>query len=259
MQQYKIFHPLILSFFSKSFYQDVGRNWKGTGLFYLFILLALCWIVIMHKVHMSISNFVKNDAPAIISQFPEITIHHGKVSVDAPQPHIIIDPESGKPFMIIDTTGQITSLEDTKAGILLTGTNLIVERNARETRIISLADINDFVINQDKIYDWVNSIKGWFAIVAFPFALMGSFIYRIVQVLIYAVVGLVLVKITKSELNYQALMRLSVMSITPVIILNTILIKLELSIPFSWLLSFMIAMCYLFYAVKVNASVKESE
>ena len=241
MQKYKIYHPFILSFFSRSFYHDVGRNWKGTGFLYLFLLLALCWPVTMHKVHISFSDFVKNDAPAIINQFPEITILHGEVSVDAPQPHVIVDPENGKPFMIIDTTGKITSLDNTGAGILLTRTNLIVEKNTRETRIISLADIDNFFIDRDKIYSWVNLVNRWLAIVLYPFALIGSYVYRIMQVLIYAAIGLVFVNVTKSDLDYPVLIRLSV-----------------ISIPFSWLLFFMIAMCYLFYAVKVNASVVET-
>lgn len=44
MKNYSVFHPLYLSFFSKSLYQDVAKNWKGTGLAYLLLLLALAWV-----------------------------------------------------------------------------------------------------------------------------------------------------------------------------------------------------------------------
>jgi hypothetical protein len=42
MRRYSIFHPLVLAFYSKPLYQDVGRRWKGTGLGYLLLLLAVC-------------------------------------------------------------------------------------------------------------------------------------------------------------------------------------------------------------------------
>ena len=38
MKRYSIFHPLILSFFSKSLYRDVGKHWRGTGLLYLLVV-----------------------------------------------------------------------------------------------------------------------------------------------------------------------------------------------------------------------------
>ena len=44
MKRYSIFHPLVLSFFSKSLYRDVGKNWRGTGLLYLLLIIALLWI-----------------------------------------------------------------------------------------------------------------------------------------------------------------------------------------------------------------------
>ena len=258
MQQYKIYHPVLLSFYSRLLYQDVARNWKGVGFLYLFLILTACWALTMFKVHKSFTEAVNNYAPGIIRQIPEITIQNGKVSVEGPQPHFINDPETGKPLMIIDTTGQYTSLENTGAGILLTKNKLIVKRNARETRIIDLSDVEGFYVDQNRVSGWVSAVRDWFAIIALPFALIGSYIYRVVQVLIYAAIGILFTKITKSTLDYQVLLRLTSIAITPVIILNTLQILLGLSIPFFGLLCFLIAMGYLFYAVKVNKNGAES-
>ena len=255
MKRYTIIHSFLLSFFSKSLYQDVCKNWKGVAFIYLLLLLALCWLPTMFKVHSSISQYVINDAPDIIRQIPEILILNGEVSVEGQQPHIIYDPESDTPFIIIDTTGKITSLEDTEARFLLTKTNLIIKKNIRETRVFDLSEINEFHIDQTRISSWVETFKDWFAIVAYPFALLGSFLYRIIQVLIYAVIGLIFTKIVKSTLNYQVLLRLAIISITPAIIVDTIFSMLEVSVPFFGFLCFLIAMGYLFYTVKVNENV----
>lgn len=59
MKQHSIFHAPVLSFFSKSLYRDVCHKRKGVGFAYL-LLLAVCWIAPVVKVHMELSNFVDN-------------------------------------------------------------------------------------------------------------------------------------------------------------------------------------------------------
>ena len=258
MQRYKIYHPILLSFYSRSLYQDVARNWKGVAFLYLFLLLTVCWALTMSRIHQSLSEAVDNYAPGIIHQIPKITIHNGVVSAEGPQPHFVNDPETGKPLMIIDTTGQYTSLDNTGASILLTRTKLIAKRNARETRVIDLSEIKEFYVDQSRISGWAGKLRDWLAVVVYPFALIGSFIYRVIQVLIYAVIGILFTKITRADLEFQTLLRLATISITPVIILNTLQTLLGLSIPFFGSLCFLIAMGYLFYAVKVNKDGAES-
>lgn len=252
MRQYTIFHPLLLSFFSKSLYQDVGRNWKGITFLYLLLLLAVCWLPLMYKANVGLSEYIRNTSPKFIAQIPVTTITNGVVSVEGQQPITINDPENDKPLIIIDTTGQITSLEKSGASFLLTRTTLIAKKNARETRIISLAEIDNFYMDQDRAKHWIEKIRDWFAFILFPFALLGSFLYRIAQVIIYGLIGLVFAKITGTSLNYQTSLNLAIISITPVIILNTIKTILTISVPLWWLLCFVIAMGYLYFAVKVN-------
>ena len=78
MKRYSIFHPLVLSFFSKSLYQDVGRNWRGTGLLYLLLVLALVWIPTIIKGQLAMSRWVDGDSKEITKQVPAITITKGQ-------------------------------------------------------------------------------------------------------------------------------------------------------------------------------------
>ena len=88
---------------------------------------------------------------------------------------------------------------------------------------------------------------------AYPFTVIGLFIYRLVQMLIYALVGMIFANIVKANLEYVTLVRLAAVSITPVIILNAVRRMLDISVPYIGLLSFLIAMGYLFFAVKASA------
>ncbi|MCI0404254.1 MAG: hypothetical protein L0212_12175, partial [Acidobacteria bacterium] len=70
MRKYSILQPLLLSFYSKDLYQDVGQHWRGTGFLYLFLLLALAWIPIALKVHTGFVQWLNENAPAFLLQVP---------------------------------------------------------------------------------------------------------------------------------------------------------------------------------------------
>jgi hypothetical protein len=254
MKKYSILQPLYLSFFSRDLYQDVRTNWKGTGFVYLLLLLAITWAPIMVKLHLGISEGVKQEAPKYIEQVPKITIARGEVSIDQPVPYTISEPGSRAPLMVIDTSGTITSFEQTIAPVLLTKNKLMYQKpHSTETRIYDLSKINAFTLDRDVVNHWVQAFRKYFAALAYPFALAASCVYRILQMLLYAAIGMLFVSMLKAQLDYLTVLRLASVSITPVIILSTLLSLTGLRIPFLWLLCFVIAMGYLFFAVKANA------
>ncbi len=241
-----------MSFFSKDFYQDAGRNWKGFSFVYLMLLLFLCWIPTMIALQRQISDFMMTSAREFIVQVPEITIFHGEISIDEKEPYFIEDPESDEIFAIIDTTGQYTSLNDTTANILVTKKKVILRKSRRETRTFDLSDIESFTLNQDLMNRWAVFFEKWFTIISFPIALLFSFVYRTIQVLIYAAIGLLFAKAKKTNLSFQALISIAIMAITPVLIIDTIMSLKKIAVPFWGIWCFVIAMAYLFYGVKAN-------
>ena len=253
MRRYSIFHVPFLSFFSKKLYIDVGRNWKGVNFLFLLLLLTVCLIPAMIQLHRGMSNFVNNEAPAIINQIPEITITDGRVSIKEAQPYYIVDPDSNKPLAIIDTTGRIDSLKDTDALCLLTGNKVIMKKSDFENRTYDLSQVESFAINSEQITGWLQIGKKFMVMVIYPFALLGSYIYRIVQVLIYAAIGLLFASLCNTKLSYASLVRLAVVAVTPCIIVSTALGLTGTSLPgFLYLVA---ALLYLFFAVKSNADI----
>ncbi|MCP4610138.1 MAG: DUF1189 domain-containing protein [Planctomycetes bacterium] len=253
MREYSIFHAPLLSFFSKKLYIDVGRNWKGVNFLYLLLLLTVCMIPAMINVHRGMSNFVNNEAPAIINQIPEITITDGRVSINETQPYYIIDPDTNKPLAIIDTTGRINSLKEIDALCLLTGNKVIMKKSNFENRTYDLSQVDSFAVNGEQISGWLQTGKKFLVVVIYPFALLGSYMYRIVQVLIYAAVGLLFASFCKTKLSYAALVRLAVVAVTPCIIVSTALGLAGTSLP--GILYLVAALVYLFIAVKSNADI----
>jgi hypothetical protein len=244
-----MFQAPFMAFFSQSFYRDVDLHWKGTGFAYLLLLLAICWIPTFIQFHLSVADYVENKAPALIAQIPPIRIIKGETSVDVAQPHKIIDPDSRMVLALIDTTGNTVSLEGTEARVLLTRTEVIYRKSDVETRSFRLEKIENFFLDQQKMQGWLTVFRKYVAVVSYPFAVIGSFAYRIVQLLIYASIGILFARWCKTGRPYLTLLRLSVMAVTPVIIVSTVFGIAGVKLPFQGLLYFLAAMAYLYYGI----------
>lgn len=250
MKQYSIFQIPLLSFYCKDVYRDMALNKQGIGFGYLFLLLALCWLVLVSVADSHIDSYLDKTAPALLAQFPAISIFNGQASINETQPYYIRDPETGESLAVIDTTGLITSMDDTDAPILMTKNAVMVEKSDIETRTFDLSEIGNIVIDRELLTAWTEETKSYLGIIIYPFALMGSFLYRVVQVLIYAFFGMVLASMCKAQLDYSQLLRLSVVAVTPGIIINTFLWSFGIDIPMSGLMFFLLAMVYLHVGIK---------
>ena len=200
--------------------------------------------------HKGLSDFIDHEAPALIEQVPTITIENGQVHIDEPQPYYIKDPNGNDILAIIDTTGEIQSLQDTEALALLTKTKLIHRQSKLEYRTYDLSQVKEFVLDKERIMGWLNIIKKLLIPVLFPCILLGSYIFRIIQALIYAAIGLIFAALCNTKLPYSALLRLAIVAVTPCIIFRIIFECASVELPMAGLWFFLAAMGFLFFGVK---------
>ncbi len=253
MKRFSILHIPLLSFFSKELYRDVGLNWKGVGFAYLLLLLAICSVPRMFKLQRGLLSFIDKDVPPLIEQVPRITITNGELSIEESQPYYIKDPDSNDVLVIIDTTGEIQSLDDTNALALVTKTKVVYRKSEVETQMFDLAQVKDFVLDKDRMMGWLNIVKKFLLPVLYPFVVLWSFLFRTIQVLIYGAIGLLFASWCRAKLSYDALLRLAVVAVTPCIIVRTIFEVASVRFPMAGLWFFLIAMAYLFFGVKANS------
>lgn len=221
---------------------------------YLLLLLGVCWIPTMFRFQEYLNSYMEVEAPKIISQVPEIRILGGRVSTEVPVPCLIKDPETGTTLMIIDPSGEITSLDDSDARMLLTSDRLIMRRSAHETRTLDLSWVEDLIVTRQKLSDWAELLRKRLVLFLYPLALLFSYIYRIVQGLLYALAAMLLGRALGLSLSYRASVSLALVSLTPAIIANTLYNYLGLAIPLWWFLSVALSLAYLWFAVTSNSS-----
>ena len=250
MKKYSIYHAPFMSFYSGDFYRDVGLNWSGTGFGYLFLLLLLCLVPKAVRFQFSLTDFAEHGAPELIIQVPEIKIVNGEASSLAEQPYTIHAPGTGKPLAIVDTTGATVSLEGSEAFLLVKKTEILVKSSPQETRKVSLREISNFKLNQNVINYVMGLVSSYGLLLFASLELVGGFLFRMAQALLYGALGLGIANLLGASVPYNTLLRLSVMAVTPVIIVTTSADVAGFKIPHAWLLGFAAAMGFLFLGIK---------
>jgi energy-coupling factor transporter transmembrane protein EcfT len=244
-REYSIFGAMVrAAFFHAGVYRDVARNWNGIGFWYLFLLLLITW-----------AAFVRNDFPTVVADLPPITINKGHVTSPVEQPYFIKDKKSGKTMAVIDTTGTINTMDDTDAVVLITDHKIWSRQsNNNEIKQYDLSKVNYFYLDKAKLIGWMDTLSHCLAIGLLPIVLIGELIFRLIQVLIYGAINLAFGSMFGANLTYAAAMRLAVVSVTPIIFIDTVLWAGGWSIPFWTLLGIGISLLYMAMAVRANAN-----
>ncbi len=228
-KKYSILHLPILSFFSKRLYRDVGRNWKGANMTYLFLLLAICLIPPTINLRKDLIQTLDGKHVELINQLPDIHIEDGRVKIDQTEPQLI--KHNGKTVAIIDTTGSMNYIDDENVMALLTENKLIVRRGKKQFNTLDLSQVSEFHLNKQIANQWIQMTKNSLAPLSYGIFLLLSYIFAVLLMLLTAVVGLILSAAMHSSLKFSGILRIAAAAATPSIILIAISTALGQAIP----------------------------
>lgn len=133
---YSYWSALYMSFYSRRLYIDVGKRWRGFGLLYLLLAIAIGAIPYSLKMSADFNTEFQNQLIAPILSLPTIYIQNGETKFDKPMPYLIKN-DQGQVSVIIDTTGTVS--EFTKEYPYLT---LLVNKEAMSIKIPSPSIMN---------------------------------------------------------------------------------------------------------------------
>lgn len=258
-KKYSVWKAMFLSLFSGELYRDVGRNWKGTGFGYLFLILVLGWVPVAAKIHIEIAKGIQEHSGDVFKDLPEFKIEKGKFSINVKQPYYA--PDRQAPSIVIDTTGQITSLSQVSNAdkmpsvILITQDEMIVHRNRlgiSDDQTTKFSDFGPLSMDKGTLVKGLDLFGRLSGFIIYPFAVGGHFIYNMIAILVYALVGLAIAAMMKVPLKYEALMRLAAVSHTPALLLALIFFFVNIDIPYPFPLYFLFSTVYLSTAIWAN-------
>jgi hypothetical protein len=86
---YKVWQGIYLSFFSKRFYIDVLKRWKGLSWLYIVLALSILCFPLYVKLAYQCHHYINRDVFQVLEQIPIIPIKEGKAFYDKPMPYAV--------------------------------------------------------------------------------------------------------------------------------------------------------------------------
>jgi hypothetical protein len=261
MRPFPFYRAPAFVFHAADLYRDVALRWRGIGLGYLLALLALVWIPTALNARTVLRDFRERVAPPIIRQVPVVTVRDGKARVAGDGPQRIVDAD-GRVVALIDLEAGPSALEASGARVLVSEERIYLAQVGGEPRAFELSTLDDLIVTQPLLTSVTETLTRLATALAYPLGLAWSFTYRLGQALLFSVLGMILANTLQVRLPFAAIIRLSVMALTPVILLRTAQSLFGFAIPFWWFVGFAVFAVYLYFgltAVRDAATPAEPE
>lgn len=248
MKHYNYLQSIYSSFYSRELYRDVKQNWGAGVVLYLFMLLAICIAIDMVPIQIMITRGYEKLVEDFVPQIPEIVIKKGVATTPENRPYIISDPETRKTIVVIDTSGKFLTVEDAKSKILITQNEIMI-KNDNEVKITKFPASLSVDILPSRVKETTDRMIDYSWVIIFPVLLFIFFIYRLMQAVLYAVLGKLCSLLAGVNLNYSDILKLSMVAVTPAIVISTLI---------GWFISvnlifyFVITIGYLIFGILAN-------
>lgn len=253
-RRYAGVQALVLALFSPAVYRDVALHWRGLGIRYLFLVLAVTWLPAMGMLQGAIDDFAANVAPSLLDKLPRIVVKHGEATLDPPEPVTLRDPRNGAVLAVLDTGDDAPPSESKDAVVALGRTTLVVRRpDDHDVRVVNLSDspFADAVIDRARAETALASVQRWFVVtVAYPVCLSASWLYRTAEAMVYGLMVAFRMGVALGRpLRPAACIRLAAVALTPVIVLDTLIGILGTPLPFWPIAYFFVTIGYLYLGI----------
>jgi hypothetical protein len=239
------------SFYSTPLYRRV-QHWRGLALFYLAMVLVLCWTPLFIKAQVALNHLVDRVESGVVPQIPTIHFAYGQITTPENRPYIFRFGEGLKKMVVIlDTSGHYSSLDAQEAQILFTRDKCFVRQKTGDVRTYDLSKsrAKPMVIDQAFLHKVLTFFRRWSCIAIYPVVLVLSFLKRLMQAFFMALFGLALVSSFDVKLDVGELLSLGIVSMTPAMILQTLATGTGVHVPLSWLLWGLLIAGYFIFAI----------
>lgn len=228
------------SIYSPEFYSTVlNKSFKQIIIYFLLLILLLTIIrlvTLINPLLIEAPKALQGFATDVINCFPndlEVKITSGQVTINAPEPYFISDckaTDNKQNLVVIDTKTPFTSsqFEEYKVAAWVTKDSVVYNRNNYETRSYSLTKINDYKLNKEVLNSYYNMATPYLKFIGpilLLLALAGiylSYDFRLIHLLVIAVLILVMGKIFKQNLGFSQSYKLGLYAITLGLIVDLI-------------------------------------
>lgn len=264
---YRYWQALYLAFFSKTFYVDVAKRWRGCGFIYFFILIAIAVIPLSVRITLDFNYYINAQYFLPFQKMPILTIKNGEASFDGSMPYFIKN-DAQAVIAIIDTTGEITGIrkEYPNLAVLVMKDHiyfrpppmhLFLKLSTNENPPIYDKAWREFNDGQFDGNVWANSseislLKWSILLLIYPIIVLFIYGFFLTLMMIFALIGKAYALIIfKFKIPYTLACRLALVAATPLIFILFSLLALNRGIYGAGLTSLILFSFYFSYALLV--------
>ena len=221
-REYTLFHGPIFSFFSKRFYQEIAREWRGIGFLYLLFWNCITAMLVVGGTYGYFRHYLATDGFEIASNIPTFQIRDGLLAADCVQPYVLTNPGTDDVLAVLDTTGSTPIIEAGDGGprFMASHDTLYVRNDRGVIQHFPLDGFGDVAMDGAQVYAIVDRWSLPVAMVAFVGMVVGSQISYMILAMIYGAVAMIMTRGVWSDMSYGSCVRLAVVAWTPSIILS---------------------------------------
>lgn len=229
----RFFQTIKNSIYSPEFYSQISQKSFGKSLGYflllVLILTAIKSLTLIGPLIFELPGQLQTIIKETVNCYPEdleIKVSSGQVTTNVEEPYFVDscggEFATNQPLAVIDTQTPYSLAQFDQYGVIawLTKDSIFVKRNSYETRSYSLNKINDFKLNKDFVDSLSNMISPWLKFVG-PTLMFLAFIgiylsydFKLIYLLVLAVVIWLPAKIFKKTLPYGQSYKLGLYAIT---------------------------------------------
>ncbi len=242
---------LYLAFYSRDAYIRAAREWKGIGFGYLFMLILLSTVCIGIWVHTWTNVAIAQVEKLILPQLPTMTFKDGHLTIDKELPYVITVNNTN--LIRFDRTSAQPADPAEYAPLIVGETGVAhYEPGTRRFKEWIFKKIWSAVIDPLGIAKHIKFLKTWLGVIVALVLLPIHFGVVACQTLLLGAIGRIFTSTMSFILSYSKLVRISVVAVTPGVVLGTFLIVANQFFPLWFGIYGIMAVIYLFYGVYSN-------
>lgn len=240
------FQEIVKSIRDFKFYKEVKDFQLPKGLKYILSLILLITIILTVRYSYDFKKGLNIAVDWAAQNLPPIEIQNGIVTVDVRQPYKVID---GDFALIIDTTGEITSLDGYERGVLLMKDRLMYKESDIKTETHNLSNIQTLRIDETFMKALQRNAVWILLPVMFVMLYVGFCLARFFQILLFSIVSVATSSIANIKLNYKQLVAIGIYAITPSTVLGALVALFGVQLPLFGIIYSGLYIIYLIIAI----------
>ena len=246
----------IMGFFPRIYYSMAGfgkygyflRQNTGRAVVYLLLISLVIGAIIKIPAVGEYNKIMDELTANFDSRIPDFRFANGKLEVSGNMPIIIDD---GGVTIVIDTSPNAEdAILDNYDTVMLITSDKIIQKNYVDKTVTSLTAFQGIELTKDNIRQVLPLMKP-LGIFIFILDVIFFICSKFISALIVSLIGLVINSARNTKLSYRSIFKISVYSLTPPLLLCTVLGLIPVHIPFLWLVFYIIAAVYVYGAINM--------